>query len=157
MIRAATFFCCCLVSMRRAVAVMLVGRLVCSSWLWWRSGGSHLAGARSVLFLSYGGGEGHQNITHVKFSYMRCDDLIHPVYRIVSGSDKPNNTCVSCPSLPGPQVVRGKGAFLSGCETLSETYLGGCWTQPENTDTVGCQVRWGVVWCGREGRKENNT
>ena len=38
------------------------------------------------------------------------------------------------------QVLRGKGAFLSGCETLSETYLGGCWTQLDNADTSGCQV-----------------
>ena len=42
--------------------------------------------------------------------------------------------------LHAAQVRRGKGAFLSGCSTLSENNLGGCWTQTENVDTEGCQV-----------------
>eukprot|EP00752_Nemacystus_decipiens_P009539 g8524.t1 len=42
--------------------------------------------------------------------------------------------------VPLAEVLRGKGAFLSGCETLSENDLGGCWTQPDNTDTLGCQT-----------------
>ncbi|CBN79342.1 conserved unknown protein [Ectocarpus siliculosus] len=43
-------------------------------------------------------------------------------------------------------VSRGKGAFLSGCVTLSdESYLGGCWTQDDDfgeriEETDGCQT-----------------
>lgn len=40
------------------------------------------------------------------------------------------------------QVLRGKGAFYSDCETLSNnSYLGGCWTEMDNEATVGCQAR----------------
>lgn len=43
--------------------------------------------------------------------------------------------------MPLAEVVRGKGAFLSGCETLSATsYLGGCWTQSGVDETTGCQT-----------------
>eukprot|EP00903_Cladosiphon_okamuranus_P006716 g6554.t1 len=60
-------------------------------------------------------------------------------YHVFAAEPATHADCAS--RVPAAEMVRGKGAFLSGCVTLSETtYLGGCWTQPDNTDTVGCQT-----------------